>query len=321
MPASLVAVAGHLPEGRVSNAQLAAAFPEWSVDKLAEKTGIHSRSIAAPGETALDLALAAARRLFATGACAPAAIDFILLCTQSPDYFQPTGACLAQDRLGIPTSAGALDINLGCSGYVYTLGLAKGLIASGQATRVLLLTADTYSRFIDPADRSVRTIFGDGATASLVADSDHGGALGAFIHGTDGRGCHHLTVEGGSLRHPDQAAVLRMDGPAIFDFTLRTVPRLASDLLARAGLDAGVVDLWVLHQANRYILEHLRRRLGVPPERLPLRLAECGNTTSSSIPLVLEQLASEGRLAAGHRLALLGFGGGLSWSGALVDWR
>src|SRR5690242_19857668 len=159
--AAIKAIEYYLPENAVSTEQLAAEFPEWSVEKIEEKTGIRVRHTAGAGECASDLGCAAAQKLFDSGACAAADIDYILLCTQSPDYFLPTTACLMQERLGIPTHAGALDFNLGCSGFVYGLGLAQGLIATGQAGRVLLITAETYSKFIHPRDKSVRSLFGD----------------------------------------------------------------------------------------------------------------------------------------------------------------
>ncbi len=169
MKAAIRAIEYYLPEKAVTTEQLSAEFPEWSVQKIDEKTGIQVRRIAGEDECSSDLGVAAAQKLFESGACAAHDIDYVLFCTQSPDYFLPTTACLIQDRLGIPTSAGALDFNLGCSGFVYGLGLAQGLIESGQAANVLLLTAETYSKFIHPRDRSVRTIFGDAAAATLVS--------------------------------------------------------------------------------------------------------------------------------------------------------
>ena len=229
MQAAIRDIAYHLPSRELTNAELAREFPDWGVEKIAKKTGIASRRIAADGECSSDLAAEAARALFARGACRPEDVDFLLLCTQSPDYFLPTTACLLQDRLGIPTSAGALDFNLGCSGYVYGLGLAKGLIETGQARRVLLITAETYSKFLDPADKGVRTIFGDGAAATLVAaDDDDEPAIGPFVYGTDGRGAEKLIVRAGGMRRPrggDAADFLVMDGPEIFAFTIAAVPR------------------------------------------------------------------------------------------------
>jgi len=192
--AVIAAIEFHLPERRLTNPQLAEEFPDWGTEKIAEKTGIHARHIAAPGELSSDLANAAALKLFSSGSVRPEEIDFVLLCTQTPDFALPTTACLLQHRLGIPRSAGALDFNLGCSGYVYGLSLAKGLIETGQARRVLLLTAETYSKLIDPADRTVRTIFGDAGAASLVMANDEVDqeCLGPFAFGTDGAGGRNL---------------------------------------------------------------------------------------------------------------------------------
>src|SRR5882724_8148699 len=202
MHAALAAIEYFLPSGVISTADLAAEFPEWPVEKIDAKTGIHQRHIAARGECSSDLAVSAARKLFDSGACAPESIDFILLCTQTPDYFLPTTACLLQDRLGVPTTAGAMDFNLGCSGFIYGLGLAQGLIATGQAANVLLITAETYSKFIHPGDKSVRTLFGDAAAATLVkaVESEHP-LIGPFIYGTDGRGAQNLIVPTGGLRN------------------------------------------------------------------------------------------------------------------------
>ncbi|MBP1778950.1 MAG: 3-oxoacyl-ACP synthase, partial [candidate division NC10 bacterium] len=203
--AAIAAVEYYLPEKTVSNGDLTREFPDWSVQKIADKTGIDVRHIAADGECSSDLAAAAAEKLFREGVDRTT-IDYLLFCTQSPDYFLPTSACLLQQRLRIPTSAGALDFNLGCSGYVYGLGVAKGLLETGQASRVLLLTGETYSKMLAPQDRSVRTLFGDGGSATLVEAIDAGpGAppwLGPFVYGTDGTGGRNLIVETGAFRKP-----------------------------------------------------------------------------------------------------------------------
>src|SRR5262245_50966223 len=190
----------HLPDGRLTNADLARDFPDWEIDKVYEKTGIASRRVAAPDESAADLAVHAARRLLDRLGVRPVDVDFLLFCTQTPDYFLPTTACLLQDRLGLPTTAGALDFNLGCSGYVYGLAVTKGLITSGVASRVLLLTADTYTKLIQPTDRTVRTLFGDGAAATLVRVREAGGrppAIGPAVFGTNGAGAGSLMVRHG----------------------------------------------------------------------------------------------------------------------------
>src|ERR1035438_3731749 len=215
MHASISAIEYFLPEKTVSTADLSAEFPEWSVEKIDSKTGIRDRHVVSTDECSSDLAFAAAQRLFQSGACRPEQIDFILLCTQSPDYFLPTTACLLQDRLGIPTSAGALDFNLGCSGYIYGLGLAQGLIETGQASRVLLITAETYSKFIHPGDKSVRTLFGDAAAATLLeAVPQENGRGAAYVFGTDGKGAPNLIVPVGGLRQRPTPETAREIGRA-----------------------------------------------------------------------------------------------------------
>jgi 3-oxoacyl-[acyl-carrier-protein] synthase-3 len=337
MQASISAIEYYLPARTVSTEDLAAAFPDWSVAKIDDKTGIRDRHIAAPDECASDLAVAAARKLFASGACRPEDIDFVLLCTQSPDYFLPTTACLIQDRLGIPTTAGALDFNLGCSGFIYGLGLAQGLIVSGQASKVLLLTAETYSKFMHPGDRSVRTIFGDAAAATLIEGRDEARpSIGPFVYGTDGRGAPNLIVPTGGMRRPrtPETAVsvqdetgsahsqdsLFMNGAEIFTFTLEAVPKSVAAVLKKAGLAAADIDLYVFHQANRYMLEHLRKRLKIPPEKFQLSMAHCGNTVSSTIPIALKHAVEEGKISPGTVLMLVGFGVGYSWGATILRW-
>lgn len=326
-----------LPARVESNADLAAEFPDWPVAKIAERTGIESRHIAARDECASDLAIAAAGKLFASGRCAPADIHFVLLCTQTPDYLLPTTACVIQHRLGIPTSAGALDFSLGSSGFVYGLMLAKGLIETGGAKNVLLLTADTYSKLIHPADKSVRTIFGDGAAATLISASEEAETgIGPFVFGSDGSGAPYLMVPAGGMREPRSAETaqtrqdasgnqrsrdhLFMDGGEIFAFTLRSVPKLLTELLDKAGKTRDEIDLFVLHQPNRAMLDALRKQLGVPKERLYIHLEECGNTASASIPIALKAAELDGALKPGSLVALLGFGGGYSWCASLVKW-
>ena len=332
----------HLPEGRLTNSDLATQFPEWSVEKIEQKTGIAERRIAAPDECSSDLAIAAAKKLFATGACQPAEIDFVLLCTQSPDYFLPTTACIIQDRLGIPMTSGALDFNLGCSGYVYGLGLSKGLIETLQARNVLLLTAETYSKFIHPRDKSVRTLFGDAATATLIGGvtatsfEQDDECIGPFVFGTDGSGAHNLIVRTGGMRQryaegtaivePDAEGNFRgpdnlyMNGSEIFTFTLRTVPESVQTLLQRSHKNLEDIDLFVFHQANQYMLEHLRKKLKLPPEKFCMAMRDCGNTVSSTIPIALKHALEEGKLRPGNLAMLVGFGVGYSWGATLIRW-
>lgn len=335
MNATIRAIAYHLPEEVLDNERLATEYPGWTAEKIEQKTGIRERHIAAPAECASDLAVAAGLRLFNDGGCTPDEVDYLLLCTQSPDYFLPATACLIQERLSLRTGCGALDFNQGCSGFVYGLGVAKGLIETGQAENVLLVTAETYSKHIHPGDKSVRAIFGDAAAATLVQVSRTGQkSIGPFVYGTDGRGAKNLIVPTGGLRSPFASQAksvedssgntrtinnLYMNGPEIFNFTLRIVPDTVSKLLTKAGKRMEDIDLFVFHQANQYMLEHLKRKLKVPDEKMPIMMAHCGNTVSSTIPVLLKDLETAGRLKNGQCLMLLGFGVGYSWAGALVQ--
>lgn len=324
--ASVGPIAVHLPETVEDNDCLKGEFPRWDMDLVYAKTGIRARHIAGPGQCASDLGVAAAERLFARYEIDRRSIDFLLFCTQTPDYPLPTTACLMQERLGLPTSIGALDFNLGCSGFVYGLSLADGLIRAGSARRVLLITAETYSKYIDPSDRSLRTIFGDGAAATLVEAAAEP-SLGPFVFGTDGRGADALMVTQGGVR-PEADALrprkrkrwpssLYMDGPELVRFTLDVVPPLIDQLLRSARWSREQVDMYLMHQATTFMLEHLRTRLGLDGEQVPEALEEYGNTVSSTIPLLMRDLRRSGRLRPGKNTLLIGFGVGLSWAGCV----
>lgn len=336
---TIKAIEYYLPDRVLDNSELAREFPDWSARKILEKTGISERRIAADNQCSSDLAVAAAQKLFASGACSPSDIDYLLLCTQSPDYFLPSTACLVQDRLGIGTHAGALDFNLGCSGFVYGLGLAKGLIESQQAESVLLITAETYSKFIHPRDKSVRTLFGDAAAATFIRKTecdgqDRPGRIGPFVWGTDGRGAHNLIVPVGGMREREAGEEvaqdgfgnartrrsLYMNGPEILQFTLRVVPEAVRRLLSLARLEIGDIDFFVFHQANQYMLDYLRNKLKISPAKFAVCLRHCGNTVSSTIPIALKHAVAEGVLRSGSTVMLVGFGVGYSWGAALVQW-
>ena len=337
MRAYVKAIATELPAAMLTNAELSEGS-EWTADEIEAKTGIAERRIATPDEYSSDLAVAAAERLFKTGECAAEDIDFILLCTQTPDYLLPTTACLVQDRLRIPTTAGALDFNLGCSGYVYGLSLAKGLVETGQARQVLLLTAETYSKFIHPGDRSVRTLFGDAASATLVCGDPAAlrGGIESFVFGTDGTGGPNLIVPTSGLRESktlESARVtvdesgnarsrdnLYMNGPEVFAFTLREVPKALGALFAKTEDTVDTVDLFVFHQANGFMLEHLRRKLKLPLEKFVVSLKDVGNTVSSTIPLALGRAVESKKLRRGARVVLVGFGVGYSWAACTLTW-
>jgi len=322
--ASIGPIEIHLPAKVEDNDLLQAEFPRWNMEWIEDKTGVRRRCIAAEDECASDLGVAAAERLFRKHDIDRDSIDFLLFCTQTPDYPLPTTACLMQQRLGLPTSIGALDFNLGCSGFVYGLSLAEGLICSGAARRVLLITAETYSKYIDPTDRSLRTIFGDGAAATLIEAGDRP-SLGSFFFGTDGRGANSLLVaDGGARPEPDAISPskrkrwpsrLFMDGPQLVKFTLDVVPPLVDRLMTDSKWTEDDIDMYLMHQATSYMLDHLRDRLKLDEEKMPVALADCGNTVSSTIPMLMHDLRRDGRLRPGKKSLLIGFGVGLSWAG------
>ncbi|WDZ99574.1 ketoacyl-ACP synthase III [Mucilaginibacter sp. SJ] len=331
MIAYIKAISYYLPPNKLTNAELSVLFPEWGIEKIANKIGVDTRHIAADNEFASDMAIAAAQKLFAEHNISPADINFILYCTQSPDYFLPTTACIIQDKLGIPVKAGALDFNLGCSGYVYGLALAKGLIAAGIATNILLLTSETYSKFIHPKDKGNRTIFGDAAAATLISTNGFA-AIGHFELGTDGKGAENLIVKQGAIRHPEKSADtihdgygneqspgnLHMDGPEIFAFTSTEVPVLITEILKKNGVSKADIGQFILHQANRYMLEHLRKKMDIAPENFYIYMADVGNTVSSSVPIALYEAMKEKQTGPQAKWLLAGFGVGYSWAGTVI---
>jgi 3-oxoacyl-[acyl-carrier-protein] synthase-3 len=334
MSAHLRSVAVHLPAKVVTNEQLHAENPGWDMARIAAKTGIESRRIAAADETAADLAFAAAERLFANSTVQRDEIDYLLFCTQSPDYRLPASACILQDRLRLSVNCGAIDFNQGCSGYIYGLQLANALVSSRTAHNVLLLTGETYSKYIHPQDRSVRVLFGDAATASIISADTQGARIIATEVGTDGTGYNNLIVpmggarkrsgaespqefcdENGSIRSEEN---LFMDGQELFAFTLKRVPALVARLLQKTGLAAEEIDTYVFHQANAFMNEHLRTKMRLPKEKVPLSLQDVGNTVSNTIPLTLSRIAPQ--LSSGSKVMLIGFGVGYSWGAALLEW-
>jgi len=280
MKTYIKALAYTLPENEITNEQLVKEFPEWSVDKIADKVGINTRFVASENETSSDLAIKAAEKLFLENPnINKEDIDFVLFCTQSPDYFLPTSACIIQNKLGLPTTCGALDFNLGCSGYIYGLSLAKGLVLGGIANNVLLLTGETYSKYLHPKDKGNRTIFGDAGSATLISTEGFA-EIGNFSLGTDGKGAENLIVKTGGLRckspmndlafdekaNPTSSDYLYMNGSEIFNFTIEAVPELVKNTLLKNKLTNDEIEGFVFHQANKFMLNFLRKKLKINEE-------------------------------------------------------
>ena len=329
----------YLPSQTLSNDDLVRLNPTWNADEILAKTGIANRRIAGPGETAGDLGFSAAELLLSDVTQGRRDVDALLFCTQSPDYVLPTTACILQARLKLPDSCAAFDYNLGCSGFTYGLWLADSLIESGAARNVLLVVADTYSKYCYRHDRTTVTLFGDGAAAALVCAEDHSAlaAVGPTVLGTDGRGAEHLIVPGGGARNPKIARTdeiccdeegqeragehLFMNGPEVFAFALSRVRPGIQKLLDKIGADWEEIDLFLLHQANRFLLEQLRRTMRIPADKMPIDLEDCGNTVGASIPILLCRCLANGTIGSGHRCVLAGFGVGYSWAMTFLEFR
>ncbi|MCH8922728.1 MAG: ketoacyl-ACP synthase III, partial [Planctomycetes bacterium] len=316
-----------LPEQTLTNEMLEERIG-WSADQIYAKTGIRTRRIAADDQCASDLACGAATRLFEHAHVDPETIDLLVLCTQSSDQVLPPAVCQLQHRLALPTSCMTFEFNHGCSGFVYGLALVKSLLERGLARRAVLLTADTYSKYIRPDDRSVVTLFGDGAAATFVElkdAADEPPVIGPFVFGTDGSGANDLIVPGSGCRPLAEESAgdghLFMDGPKVFAFSMTRVPQAVNSLLETAGLTLDQIDLFVFHQANRYMLEKLRKKTGIPDDKFSIVIENTGNTVSSTIPFALEAERCAGRLKHGARVMLVGFGVGYSWAACVLTWQ
>lgn len=330
--AFIKAISYYLPKRVVTNEELVKEFPEWSVDKVSQKVGVESRHLAASNETAGDMAEKAALKLFAEYSISPSEIDFLMLCTQSPDYFLPSTACILQNRLGIPTSVGAFDYNLGCSGCIYGMAMAKGLISAGIAKNVLLLTAETYNKYLHPQDKSNRSIFGDGAAACLIS-TDGFAEIGEFVLGTDGSGANNLIVKTGAARQKSATKqsmedeeghiwyddYLYMNGSAVFNFTLDAVPAMMKDILARNGVGRDEIDYYIFHQANKFMLDTIRKVCILPKDKFYVNLATTGNTVSSTVLIGMKDCLDNTVIKTKDKVMVAGFGVGLSWGGTILS--
>ncbi|MBE3129076.1 MAG: ketoacyl-ACP synthase III [Actinobacteria bacterium] len=320
----------YLPEKVITNDQLAKEFPAWSSEKIEKKIGIRERHIVKEDETALDLALKAAKKALKN--YDKDKIDFLMLCTQSPEYYLPTSACILQDRLGLKTDIGAFDYNLGCSGFVYGLAMVKSFINSKIATNILLITSETYTKHIHSKDKSNRTIFGDAAAATIIEKSKEE-QIGEFVLGTDGSGYKNLIVPNGGLRNrynsnakeiDDGSGSIRtynslyMNGPEIFNFTINAVPKVVAETLVKNSITLDDLDYVIFHQANKYMNEYLRKKINIPKEKFYLNLLHTGNTVSATIPIAIKDALDNKLVKKGDKVLLVGFGVGYSWGGTII---
>lgn len=335
MNVKLTEIAYHLPEQVVTNEDLGAENPGWDMAQVEARVGVARRHIAGRTETALDLAYKACEKLFDANPDARQRVDGIVFCTQSEDYIMPPDSCILHSWLGLKDEVYAIDFNLACSGYAYGLAMVRGLIATNIASSVLLINADTYSKFIHPKDRSARTLFGDGAAVTLVEAAEEGRGVIDVACATSGDNHQRFIIPAGGSRLPlsDETSVLEtdasgntrtpghihMDGLGILSFVNSKIPAQIHKLLDRNGLAVSDIDLFVFHQASKVALESLNRLMGIPDEKSFTNLRYVGNTVSASIPIALSDALEQGRVARGDLVLLCGFGVGLSWGSALVE--
>ena len=314
------------PERRLTNADFVERLGEDVVRDVTKMVGVETRYWVPPGQTTSDLCLIAGERLLKQLDWAPDSVDALIFVSQTPDQRLPATACVLHSRLGLAPHCQAFDVGLGCSGYVYGLWLASTLITAGCA-RVLLMAGETSSLLIDPDERGTALLFGDAGTATALERDDAAPAT-TFVLGTDGGGAGNLIVPAGGFREPVQdprrtgpfnPEHLFMDGGEVFAFTLRAVPRLVAETLAHAGCAVDEVDAFVLHQANRFMLTHLFKKIGAKPEQAPINIDRFGNTSSATLPLLLTTDLAERLTTAPAKIALVGFGVGYSWGAALMQ--
>lgn len=322
-------ITSYLPEKIEKNESLGNLG--WDCDKIYKKTGIRQRHISGENEYANDLAINAAKKLF--NLVDKNSIEYLIHVTQSPDYIIPSNCCILQNRLGLKKEIGAIDINMGCSGYIYALSVAKGLISSDQVENVMITTSDTYSKIINRFDKSNRVIFGDGATATLITRSDNE-KIGKFVFGTDGSGANNLMCKKLGIRYKNSnlekivedksgnrrsEGDLYMNGPAIFAFTLDNVPELLENIRNKNRLSSNDVGMYILHQANSFMLKAIRDKAGIDPKNFFINLEDTGNTVSSTIPIALEEFLSKKKGLEKVNIILGGFGVGYSWAGVAIE--
>lgn len=332
--ATLEAISYILPGTIYSNEDFFLDFP-GARDSNLEKVGVLKRHIAAPGQTASDLAVLAGEKLFAEHSIDRNEIDFILLVFAGPDYYMPSSSGIVHAKLGLRNNCGAMDINIGCSAFGYGLGVAAGLLEVAGLKKIVMLTSSTLTNTLHPKDRGSRFVFGDGAAATLIT-SGGDGKLGPFSFGNDGEGFDKIIIRDGGQRNPltSQSYMERtnedgkiicdanyfMDGLGIFQFSVKRVPGFVMELLEKAGLQKEDIDLYVFHQPNMVLNETIRKKIGIPEEKFVHCIAEMGNTVQSTIPIALYESIKNGRLKRGMKVLTVGFGVGLSWSGAIIDY-
>jgi len=317
-PISITGLGCHVPERVLDNAELS-TIVDTNDAWIVERTGIRERRIAAEDEALTDICMPAARRALEMASADPASIDLVIVATVTPDMAFPSSSALMADALGMPQAA-AYDLSAGCTGFVYAIAQAHGMLSSGLARRALVVGGDVLSTILDWTDRSTLVLFGDGAGAVVMEPVDHGGFLG-FELGADGGGGANLWLPGsGSRKFAEPEKHVKMNGREVFKFATRVMVSSAEAILRECGRTVEDIDVYVPHQANIRIIDHAAKKLGIPQEKIVVNVDKYGNTSSGSIPLALADAADDGRLEPGKLVLLTGMGAGLTWGSALIEW-
>lgn len=325
----------YLPGDRVSNEDLQRENPDWDMGRLSEKSGVYNRHIAKADETAFDMACKACEKLFSTRQISKDSIDGIIFCTQSPDYIMPSNAFLLHKHLKLGQSVFAFDINLACSGFIYGLSIARGFIATGLGKNILLVNADTYSKYINPRDRSAKILFGDGAAASIISGKESQGVIDIIL-ASSGKDFDSFYIPSGGCRLPKSESTsaeemdaagnthsaenIHMNGFGVWKFIASTVPKQINEILSRNGFSVNDIDLYVFHQASKMTLDSLIKGSKIDPEKVFSNIQDVGNLVSASIPVALKDALTAGRLKKGDLVLLSGFGVGLSWGTIILKY-
>jgi len=317
----------HFPDNILTNQKLALNFTETTEEQIFKNTGIKQRYVSAPNEIASDLALQAAEDLFFNSTTVKKDIDFLIFCSEGFDYIAPATSCIIQDRLGLSKNIGCIDLPYGCSGYIYGLGIANGLLAANMAKTILFLTADIPTKVIHQKDLELRSIFSDIATANLIGKGNY---TQHFVFGTDGSGHKNLHVDHSGFRNPyneDKPSdplllngQMKMKSTEIFMFAIKSVPKLVYQTLEKYNYKIDEIDLFVFHQASYFMLEIIRKKIKVPKEKFFINIESVGNSVSSSIPVALKDAEQQGILKQGMKVMLAGFGIGYSWGATIIEY-
>jgi 3-oxoacyl-[acyl-carrier-protein] synthase-3 len=321
---SITGLGSHVPERVVTNDDLSTMM-DTSDEWITERTGIRERRIAAPEEALSDLALPAAREALEDAGLEGPELDLIIVATVTPDMAFPATAAIIAEQLGAH-EAGAYDLSAGCTGFMYAVAQAYGMLAGGLAQRALVVGGDVLSKIMDWTDRSTAVLFGDGAGAVVMERVGEGGFLG-FELGADGSGGPQLYLPAGGSRTPatsesvaERLHFVQMNGREVFKFATRVLVSSAEAVLAECGRSVDEVDVYVPHQANVRIIDYATQKLGIPEDRVVIDVDRYGNTSSGSIPLALADAKADGRLAAGRLVLMTGMGAGLTWGSGLIEW-